>query len=352
MLSLDKYNESALSGIVSGRKFSDKDDGLIKKIYEILDRKKSPALLFALGKIYNDLGEYDQAFLAYKSANDIRNRRTDYNEKKQTEYVDSIISIFTKQLITDLQYHGNASELPVFIIGTPRSGTTLTEQIISSHHAVFGAGELKYIGELAANRYRIQHTDKKYPDRIPGLSSYEISEEANIYLDKIRQYQNDSIVRITDKMPANFFYVGYISILFPDAKIIHCRRNPLDACLSIYFQSFHAEQQYSFDLANLGNWYKDYIRLMGHWNNVMNGRILNIDYDETVNNTETTAQKLIDYCGLEWDPKCIEFYKTSRGVQTASQWQVRQPIYKTSLQRWKRYDKHIGVLKEILEGYY
>ena len=153
-------------------------------------------------------------------------------------------------------------------------------------------------------------------------------------------------------MPGNFRNIGFIYLLFPEASVIHCRRNPLDTCLSIYFQSFSSGHQYSFDLENLGNWYRDYARLMDYWKQLLPGYIQTVDYDEMVNNTEAEARKMVDKCGLEWDSKCLDFHRDSRSVHTASTWQVRQPIYKTSLQRWKRYDKHIGPLKEILSGYY
>jgi tetratricopeptide (TPR) repeat protein len=353
ILKIDELNEDALSGIANSKKFTDRKDAIIEKLRRALDKKKTSVSWYALGKIYNDLGELDQAFVSYKSANDIRNSRIDYNYKQHSDYVNAIINVFTPDLIRQLQEYGSISELPIFIVGTPRSGTTLTEQIISSHSKVTGAGELKYIGQLATNKLQQQSNDNKYPERIQMLSSADIKTEASIYLDKIRLYQDhENIIRITDKMPGNFFYLGYISILFPKAKIIHCKRNSLDACLSIYFQAFQSGHQYSFDLKNLGYWYLDYLRLMEHWNSVLGNNILNINYDDTVNNTEATARKLIEFCGLDWDDKCLEFHKQEREVKTASQWQVRQPIYKSSLDRWKRYDKHIGVLKEILAGYY
>ena len=353
ILTLDKYNERALFGIVNNRKMTDKDNNLIKTLQQVSTKNNNSVSWYALGKIYNDLDDYDSAFDAYKKANVIKNSRIDYNRIEHSGYVDKIISVFTRDFVESRQINGNPSGLPVFIVGTPRSGTTLTEQIISSHPLVAGAGELKYIGQLAVNRISNQHSEEKYPERIFKLTPEVIQKEAGIYLEKIKEYQErDGILRITDKMPGNFLYIGYILILLPQARIIHCQRNPLDACLSMYFQNFQSSHQYSFDLENLGHWYKDYLRLMEHWNRIAGDRILNIDYDGTVNATEVTARKLIEFCGLEWDEKCLEFYKSKRDIRTASLWQARQPIYKTSLERWKRYDNHIGVLKEILAGHY
>jgi len=192
-----------------------------------------------------------------------------------------------------------------------------------------------------------------YPDCMGNLNPEDIPSFASEYLDKIRRLcKDENIIRITDKLPYNFKFIGFMKLLFPNAKIIHCRRNPLDACLSIYFLYFGKQHKYSFDLENLGHWYKDYLRLTDHWNSLFGNSILEIEYDDTVNNPEQSARKLIEYCGLDWTDDCNEFHKVERRVKTASHWQVRQPIYKSSLDRWKRYDRHIGPLKEILAGYY
>jgi len=353
ILEVDENNGEALISMAYSKKIMSMKDPLIDKLHKIANRKNISLSLYALGKIYNDLGEFDLAFDAYKKANEIKSRKIEYNSKKHSAFIDRVINVFTQDLIRKLQHYGSRSELPVFIVGTPRSGTTLTEQIISSHSKVNGGGELNYVRHLARNGTEAEMASHGYPERILTLLPDDIKNESNYYLEKISVFhRREGTIRITDKMPSNFFYLGYISVLFPHARVIHCKRNPLDTCLSMYFQAFQTGHQYSFDLNNLGHWYKDYIRLMEYWSSILGERILDIEYDDTVNETEKTARKMIEFCGLEWDEKCLEFYNNRRDIRTASMWQARQPIYKTSLERWKRYDQHIGVLKEILEGYY
>ena len=343
---------AAYLGLSHCRKYTEADRDFIDQMKKL--PANTSAINYALGKVYTDIGEYDEAFLYYKAANDIRNNKIDYDRKNTTARVDHIIKTFTADFIQEMQKGGNDSELPVFVLGTPRSGTTLTEQIISSHPLAFGAGELTYIGSQfeVYTRGRVKGP-RDITFAIGQLQPSDIGELAGQYLSAIRKIcPDENILRITDKMPGNFNHVGYIAMLFPNARIIHTRRNPLDACLSIYFQGFADEHRYAFNLENLGYWYLDYLRLMEHWNNILDGKILDVHYDDTVNDFENTARKLIEFCDLEWDDQCIRFYEKKRDIKTASQWQVRQPIYKSSLERWKRYDKHIGVLKEILAGYY
>lgn len=343
----------AISGLSQCRKYTKEDYQFIENTKNITNVEQSGTLCFALGKLYDDIGDYDNAFQYYKIANDIKNKNIEYEKRINSEYTDNIINTFSDEFVHSFQGSGNESGLPVFIIGTPRSGTTLIEQIIASHPQVFGAGELKYITELANNKSTSGKSKVKYPDRIKTLTPEDIHRESKDYLNKIKSLSNNqNTLRITDKMPANFMLLGYIKILFPNARIIHCKRHPLDSCLSIYFQQFLSRHQYAFDLENIGYWYKDYLRLMAHWQELFGPDIYHVEYDDTVNKLEETARSMIDYCGLEWDDNCLEFHKTRKNVKTASEWQVRQPIYKTSLARWQHYDKHIGVLKEIFAGTY
>ena len=326
---------------------------LINKIKEIAESKESSSIYFALGKVYNDVGNFDESFEAYTKANYIRNKRIEYDSNSHTNKIKSIIDVFNSSLIDKTLTYGHQSNTPIFILGSPRSGTTLTEQIISSHPQVVGAGELPYIEFLATKRLQGNNGDKNnYPERIQFIKNDEILSDAEIYLGKIQDLKQDGILHVTDKMTSNYLYLGYIFIMSPNAKIIYCDRNPLDACLSMFFQNFESSVQFSFSLENLGHWYKEYLHLMQHWKSLFRNKIFDIKYEDIVNETEIASRKMIDYCELEWDEKCLEFYKTKRNINTASQWQVRQPIYNSSLNKWKRYDQHIGVLKEILDGYY
>jgi len=303
---------------------------------------------YALGKIYNDIEDYDASFEYYKKANESRNNKIEYSAKENTETTGRTIEIFSKDLIDKLQAGGNLTERPIFILGTPRSGTTLAEQIISSHPDVFGAGELRYISRQINSLKSHAGKTLPFPEFINHLTTADIKTMASEYIENTNALCGDRCVtRITDKMPGNFKYTGYIACLFPNAKIIHCKRNPLDACLSMYFQAFNAGHRYSFDLENLGHWYKDYLCLMEHWHKLLGDRIYNLNYEDLVNNTEETAKKLLAYCGLEWNDQCLQFYATRREVKTASQWQVRQPIYGESVHRWRNYEEYLAPLMKL-----
>ena len=352
ILLANPYNPDAVNGYANCSKFTDESDKFVQKMKEFPESRKTSSFFYALGKIHNDLNKYDHAFEAYKEANDRQNKKVEHSINKHSHFIDNIINIFTPELMDKMNRSGSDSELPVFILGTPRSGTSLAEQILSSHSQVYGAGELPYIEKLARNGLERDIKLPGYPERILQLDPGQINRESESYLDKIKNNNMEEISRITDKMPGNFLFISYILMLFPAAKIIHCKRNPLDTCLSIYFLSMNTRHSYASDLKNLAYWYKDYLRLMEHWVKLFGDRILTVHYENMVNETEKTARILVDYCGLTWEENCLDFHKTERNVITPSMWQVRQPIYKTSLERWKRYDKHIGVLKEILAGYY
>lgn len=349
-LEININETSAYFGLSGCRKYTLEDKEFIKKLKKY--SSLSASINFALGKMYNDIGDYDESFMYYRRGNELRNNKIDYDAQENTELIGRIIDFFSNELINNLRTGGNPTELPVFILGAPRSGTTLVEQIISSHPDVYGAGELKYIYQQIKKIKNTKNGTEKYPECMKDITPADIARFAREYIEYITALCEDRNIRkITDKMPGNFVYIGFIASLFPNAKIIHCRRNPLDTCLSIYFQSFNSGHRYGFNLENLGYWYKDYLKLMEHWNSVLGNCIYNVNYVDVINNTEDTTRKLIEHCGLEWDDRCLQFHTVNRAVKTASQWQVRQPVYNTSLDIWKRYDKHIGPLKEILAGY-
>ena len=345
-LDSNKQEYVAYYGLAYCKKYTKDNGDIISELTKYSDNNN--LINFSLGKIYNDIEDYDNAFKYYNKANEYKNNKLAYYAEDNTEIIDSIINTLSKELIDRLMVDGNESQLPVFILGAPRSGTTLLEQIISSHPQIYGGGELRYLSRLA-KKYSKSNPEITYPCRIKNLTTDNIKKESDDYLKMLKSLNNkEDTLRITDKMPHNYLYIGYIKILFPKAKIIHCIRNPLDTCLSIYFQAFSLDNQYSFNLKNIGNWYKDYLRLMEYWNGLFCDEILNVEYIDIVNNIDKAAKKIINYCELEWDDKCLEFYDTKRDVRTASQWQVRQPIYRTSLDIWKNYDKYIGPLKEVL----
>lgn len=325
------------------KKFKDKDDPDLKGMLEIAENAaqmsltQRSALYFALYKAFQDIGDHEKAFEYLKAGNDAKRATIPYSSGSQAGSYEQMKKIYTPEYLDKLSGKGYKSDIPVFILGMPRSGTTLTEQIISSHPDVYGAGELT---DLSVVDYMFKGQ--------PLESTLE--ERGKMYVDRIKALDpTGKAKRITDKMPGNYFKLGEIVSMLPDAKIIHCRRNPIDTCLSCYKQSFARGQYWSYNLEELGEQYKLYEDLMEHWRTVLPGRFLEIDYEETVSDLETQARKLIDYVGLEWNDACLEPHKQKRAVMTASKTQVIRPVYKTSVEAWRRYEKQLQPLVEILQ---
>jgi len=239
------------------------------------------------------------------------------------------------------------SERPLFITGMPRSGTTLVEQILSSHPDVHGAGELADIGEMAESLPARLGTQLQFPQCLSHVTTAHLDQLATGYLDTLERLSPDAR-RVTDKM-LGFIYLGLIELVLPGARIIHCVRDPMDTCLSGYFQDFSRSHPYSYDLHNLGVYYRSYQKIMHNWKNVLSLPIMEVQYEDMVTNQEVTSRKVIDFCGLEWDERCLDFHKNERFVGTASYNQVRRPMYKTSLGRWKKYEQFLEPLKKALQ---
>ena len=331
-------------------KAGDPEIDLLKKDAEKLNGKITTAqaisLNFALGKMYDDLGEGDKAFPHYQEACKIKRSTIQHSTYNRLSSIEKIKKVFTADLMKEHSGQGHASEVPIFVLGMPRSGTTLTEQIIASHPNVFGAGELRNLSDLA--NQGAETGQPLFPHGITKLDAIDFQRYGKKYLNEIRLLDETSS-KITDKMPANFNYVGLIHLILPKAKIIHVQRNPLDTCLSCYTRQFAVGQSFSYDLEELGMYYGSYLDIMEHWNNVLpSGSIYNIQYEDLVDNTEKEARALLEFCNLDWSDQCLEFYKNKTNIRTASVTQVRQPIYKSSKQRWKKYEKHLSPLIEAL----
>ena len=260
--------------------------------------------------------------------------------------IDTLNEDYLRKKIIPRDEHSN---LPIFIVGMPRSGTTLTEQIIASHPAVYGAGELEAISRISQELSKDHEDTGGYPECMLHFQNQEIEKLANGYLSNLRALAGD-VLHVTDKMPHNFLHLGLIAILFPGARVVNCKRHPLDTCLSIYTQKFTNVHPYAYDLTELGQYYRQYERLMAHWEHVLADRIFTIQYEELIEEPEATSRRLIGYIDLPWDDRCLEFHETERPVKTASQWQVRQPVYKKSVNRWENYETHLAPLKRAL-GY-
>jgi len=306
---------------------------------------------FTLAKMYADIADYDQAFHNYQAGNELRKhcKGQDDNIDNCKKHFYQCMEIFDKDFFADRSHFGIDSNLPIFIVGMPRSGTTLIEQILSSHHQVFGAGELKDISLLFDSFVKQNHR-KPLAQMVELLDENTSAALAQQYLDRIRSL-SESAVHITDKMPNNFERLWFITLLFPHAKIIHARRDPLDTCLSCYFHDFTDKHYYKNDLQTLGQYYRLYEQLMNHWHKVLPIPILDVHYEELIENQEHVSREIIQFCGLDWDVNCLEFHRNERAVRTASAVQVKQKIYKTSAGKWKNYEKHLGPLVKALEDH-
>lgn len=301
-----------------------------------------------LGKMYEKAGQYDNAFANYKGANEIRKtlKGRDFSIQQFTEMIEQLQSVFDQDFFARHAALGIETEVPVFIVGMPRSGTTLVEQIISAHPQAFGAGELDHIKNL---RIRLQPEIVTFLTTNTMIPQPQIEEAANEYLNALQRLAPDAI-RIIDKMPQNFLHLWLICLMFRKPRIIHCCRTPLDTCLSCYFTDFTGEHGYKNDLRTLGQYYTLYQHLMQHWQAVLPAPILDVHYEELVAEQEKISRRIIEFCNLDWDERCLSFHTADSHVRTASNAQVRQKIYRSSLNRWEKYQAHLGPLIESLNA--
>jgi len=346
----------AIFNYADSQRFKEEDNLVIKAGQKLLDQKNAlppeaqGLIHFALGKMYDDLKQYDAAFKHYQQGNDNIHKIVNYDRAHEEDQVKRLIKFFTREFFDRHAGDGDPSTQPVFIVGMPRSGTTLTEQVLSSHPNVFGAGELDSMGIVARALPSILSDDRPYPELLEGATSSVIQKIAAVYLRELNLRFPGNYSRITEKLPHDFLRLGLIALMLPNAKIIHVARDPMDNCLSLYFQKFvkNKGHAYAYDLGDLGHQYLLYQKLMTHWHAVLPGRIFDLQYEGLIADPEYWSRKLIEFVGLEWDDACLAPHKQERTVKTASHWQVRQPIYKTSVQRWKHYEKHLGPLKDAL----
>jgi tetratricopeptide (TPR) repeat protein len=335
------------------KKFSEKDKPFIDKVEEQLKTglpaKQRANFHFTLGKAYNDCREYDKAFTHYRQANMLaKTQRPEPLDYKH--YLKLQKKVFTKECLNTAQEIGNSSNIPVFIVGMPRSGTSLIEQIMSRHSSISGAGELDTIHEIADQVGVVQDHKNYVDDWLKHLNKTDLTNDADKYL-KVLQKDNQDSPHITDKLPENYLYLGYIHLLFPNAKIIHATRNPLDTCLSCYFQPF-AQIHWSYDLKWIEQRYRFYRQVMEYWKSVLPAdSIMEVSYESLIENQEAESRRLIAHCGLDWEEGCLDHNNDKRVVATASLWQVRQPIYKSSVKRWMNYTPHIAELAKGLGQY-
>lgn len=303
---------------------------------------------FALGKIFDDIKSFTKAFEHYLKGNTFKRKTIIYDSQNHSAFVDRLIKIYSKKYLQEKTACGSDSKLPVFIVGMPRSGTTLVEQIVSSHPQVYGAGELISLLRIENTIAKQFEASSPYPECMPLCKDSTLLRFSAEYLEELGNHSQDANC-ITDKMPDNFLRIGLIKTLFPYARIIHCQRNAMDTCTSIFLNYFGNDIRYSFDLTEIGQYYLDYTRLMEYWSSLFPSEILDVQYEELVMNQEIVSRQLIKYLGLEWDENCLDFHNNKRAVRTASSLQVRQPIYRNSINRWKHYEKHLEPLIAILQ---
>jgi tetratricopeptide (TPR) repeat protein len=309
------------------------------------DRGQKIQLYFELGRLYDAKDEYDQAFEHYRQGNMLVNRP--YNHEHYVKLNDQNIRIFSREFLASAPRSSIDTHRPVFIVGMPRSGTTLVEQILASHPRVTGAGELMDIINLTSMLPGKIGTDNAYPLCITEMTRDTCNTLARHYIDKLATLSGNAEL-VTDKMPHNFLHLGLIAMLFPQAHIIHCTRHPLDTCLSCYFQFFFTGQHYSFDLNNLGHHYNEYRRIMEHWGRTLDIPIFDLSYEGLISDPEKSIREMLDYCGLEWDDQCLHFHETARLAHTASYENIRETIYTRSMGRWKNYKRHLGPLIDVV----
>jgi tetratricopeptide (TPR) repeat protein len=298
------------------------------------------SLHFMLGKLLDAVKEYDQAFYHYRQGNELKQMAFDEAALKQR--FRGYIDFFRPERYGHLPRATSQDETPIFIVGMPRSGTSLTEQILASHPDVYGAGELKLVRNL------VNRPGADYPNFLTTCQPDELDRLAAGHVAALRKLGDDK-KHVSDKMPYNYIFLGFLHHLFPKAKIIHCRRDPVDICLSIYFQDFVGRHEYAYDLRNLAVYYREYDRLMRHWRDSLGIPMLEVCYEDMIADQEGMSRRLLAHCGLEWHEDCATFYERKRIVKTASYQQVRQPIYTRSVARWKKYEKHLGPLLAGLE---
>jgi tetratricopeptide (TPR) repeat protein len=307
---------------------------------------KAVAFHYAIGKAYEDVKSFDDAFGHFTKGADIKRSIINYDPNDNDRSTDSTIKTFDGAMIEKLRTHAIDADQAIFVVGMPRSGTTLTESILNAHPQVFGAGELNDMQALFGAQANGQRLDMA--SNVAQMSGVDLARRMTTYIENLDKHAPGT-PHIVDKMPANFQMVGLIHALMPNAKIVHIARNPFDTCLSCFTRVFERSQLHSYDQAELGRYFNNYVRLMDHWNTVLpQGAFHTVHYENLVDNIDAESRQIIDHCGLEWDESCLEFYKGERRVRTASVQQVRQPLYASSKAKWKKYERHLQPLFETI----
>ena len=339
--------------LTSLTRYTSPDDADIKTMERLVsggarEDRDAMHLHFGLGKALEDAGDTDGAFTHYAKANALYRRSYEYEIGKDGDYFESIKRVFSAEFLFQRSEWGNQSNRPILIVGMMRSGTSLVEQILASHPDVAAGGELKELDRLTRSE-KARPDGTEFPGSVQTYDDNLVKSLGGAYVDALVGHVGDA-VRITDKMPGNFLYVGLLRLLLPNATVIHCVRDPVDTCLSCYRNYFSGFHPFTYDLAELGRYYRLYRDLMDHWREVVPNYVHDVRYEDLVSDPENQIRQLLDISRLEWDDRCLEFHQTHRPVRTASAAQVRQPMYLSSIETWKKFERHLGPLLKALEG--
>jgi tetratricopeptide (TPR) repeat protein len=300
--------------------------------------RQAPFVHFALAKALEDVGDYERSFEHMRRGNDLKRSQTRYDEAAAMRQILRVAETFDRDLLERLRGEGDPSEAPIFVVGMPRSGSSLIEQILASHPRIHGAGEREDLERVAG---------AGFPEDVRALGGDDLRRMGAAYLNRL--VMPGGALRIVDKLPHNFLRIGLIRLILPNARIIHTMRDPMDTCLSCYSKLFAAGQHFSYDLAELGRYYQAYAALMDHWRVALPaGPMLDVAYEDVVDDIEGQARRLIEFCGLEWDDRCLSFHTNKRVVKTASSVQVRKPLFRSSVQRWRRFEAGLEPLRAAL----
>lgn len=303
---------------------------------------------FALAKAYEDDGDFDRSFEHYELANQLHRDTIAYDPVQTQVGHERMREVFSETFFSTLDKDSGCSDPdPIFIVGLPRSGSTLLEQILASHSQVDGTSELHDVSLIAQGISRSKE-GSVFPQSVATMSSRELEALGQAYISQTRQYRGAAPF-FTDKMPNNFAYVGFIKAILPNAKIIDARRDPMDSCFGCFKQHFAKGQTFTYDLFELAEFYLEYDALMGHWDTVLPGQVLRVQYETVVSDLDNQVKRILDFCGLPFEEACLNFHETKRAVRTASSEQVRQPIYSSSVGTWQRFLPHLEGLRELLQ---
>ena len=353
LLTFEPQNAEAISNIVGlGRQVNVSEElRIAEELMETSEHKDKALIGYGLGKALDRLKRYDDAFAVLAAANAARRKLTGpFDPEKFDERLGDLINIFSPDFFAERANWGSQNETPVFIVSLPRSGTTLTEQIIGSHPACFGAGELGVLADLATGTPdRLGDDETPWPQCAPALTKAHVDEIGADYVRQVKKLSPSGKTRLVDKQPLNFWQLGLVAIAMPKARIIHCTRDIRDVGNSIFSQNFNVNQRWSTDLSDIAHYWRGYRRLMAHWRSTTNLNMIDVSYEDTVTDLEGQARRLLDFLGLPWDDNVLAFHKNDRAVQTPSRWQVRQPLYATSKAKWRNYEAHLGPLIEAAE---